>query len=471
LDNTGSIDFSGGTVTVGQFVNGGLLEVQNNATATIAAPLISGSGQIQLSTGGDLVLDVASIPATQTVVFADAATLEVGAISGFNGLIQGFASDDQIIVGTTVPATFVQNGSLVSVINSGSTLGVLTFSSVADANTAINTPNALVDRVCFLAGTMIATPSGDRGVERLSIGDLVITASGVARPITWIGTGRVLATCGRRGAATPVIVRRGALGPELPYADLRVTKGHSLWFDGVLIPVEFLVNHRSIVWDDRAQAVTIYHIELETHDVLLANGAPAESYRDDGNRWLFHNANSGWDQSPKPPCAPVLTGGPVVDAVWFRLLRQAGPGKLLRLTNDADLHLLVDGKRIDALERRSDIHVFRLGTKPHSVCIRSRAAAPQELGVARDPRVLGVAIRRIVLAQPTRECVIEAEELTEGYHAFEPDNGIRWTNGDAVVPAKLFTAMNGPGLMMLHLGAGTRYINDAEPRFATRAVA
>ena len=140
-----------------------------------------------------------------------------------------------------------------------------------------------------------------------------MTLSGEARPIAWIGTGRVLATRGRRNAATPVIVRKGALADNVPHRDLRVTKGHALYLDGVLIPVEFLVNHRSILWDDRAQEVTIYHIELETHDVLLANGAPAESYRDDGNRWLFQNANSGWDLPPQAACAPVLTGGPVVD--------------------------------------------------------------------------------------------------------------------------------------------------------------
>ena len=111
----------------------------------------------------------------------------------------------------------------------------------------------------------------------------------------------------------------------------------------MLIPVEFLVNHRSILWDDRAQEVAIYHIELETHDVLLANGAPAESYRDDGNRWLFQNANSGWGLPPQEPCAPVLTGGPVVDAVWRRLLDRAGPRPGLPLTDDPDLHLLVNG--------------------------------------------------------------------------------------------------------------------------------
>jgi Hint domain len=69
-----------------------------------------------------------------------------------------------------------------------------------------------------------------------------------------------------------------------------MTKAHVVYVDGVLIPAKFLVNHRTIVWDDHVLEVTIYHIELETHDVLVANGAPAETYRDDGNRWLFRNA-------------------------------------------------------------------------------------------------------------------------------------------------------------------------------------
>ena len=142
-------------------------------------------------------------------------------------------------------------------------------------------------------------------MEELTIGDVVLTLRGEARRIAWIGEGRILATRGRRTAATPVIVRKDALADNVPHHDLRVTKGHALFIDDVLIPVEFLVNHRSIIWDDQAQEVELYHIELETHDVLVANGAPAESYRDDGNRWLFRNANSGWSFPPQEPCAPV----------------------------------------------------------------------------------------------------------------------------------------------------------------------
>jgi hypothetical protein len=83
--------------------------------------------------------------------------------------------------------------------------------------------------------------------------------------------------------------------------------------------------------------VVLYHIELDTHDVLIANDAPAESYRDDGNRWLFRNANSSWDLPPREPFAPILTGGPIVDAAWRILARRAGARPGLLLTKDPDL--------------------------------------------------------------------------------------------------------------------------------------
>ncbi|HTB47739.1 MAG TPA: Hint domain-containing protein [Acetobacteraceae bacterium] len=316
--------------------------------------------------------------------------------------------------------------------------------------------------MCFCAGTLIGTPGGDVAVERLSVGDTVLTWRGDARPIVWIGTGRVMVARGRRSAATPVIVRKGALAENVPHRDLRVTKGHSLYLDDALVPVEFLVNHRTILWDDWAQEVTIYHIELATHEVLLANGAPAESYRDDGNRWLFQTTNAGWTLPPRPPCVPVLTGGSHVDAIWQRLLRRSGPRNPPPLIDDPDVHLVVDGQRADPIERRDDRVVFQLHSRPRSVRICSRAAVPQELGLARDARSLGVAVRRIVLALPpwVREIDAGEDALADGFHAFEADNGIRWTDGDAAVPAHLFDGMYGSGMLMLHLGGATRYIDD-----------
>jgi hypothetical protein len=278
----------------------------------------------------------------------------------------------------------------------------------------------------------------------------------------WIGIGKVLATRGRRNAATPVIVRKGALTDNVPNRDLRVTKGHAFLLDDVLIPVEFLVNHRSIAWDDRAQEVELYHIELDTHDVLVANGAPAESYRDDGNRWLFRNANSGWGLRPLQPCAPVLTGGPLVDATWCRLLDRAGPRPGAPLTDDPDLHLLADGERLDMIARTGEARVFTLSAVPSVLRIVSRAAAPAELGLARDPRVLGVALQRVTVRKGRLLTVIEAidDQFTSGFHAFETDNGFRWTNGDATLPTEMFAGFIGPLELVLHIGGSTRYLAD-----------
>jgi len=192
----------------------------------------------------------------------------------------------------------------------------------------------------------------------------------------------------------------------------------------------------------------------------------AESYRDDGNRWLFQNANAGWAQPPKPPCAPVLTGGPRVDAVWRALLERAGPQRSLPLTDEPDLHLLVDGQRIDAAATDAGTSRFELSDTPGSVRIASRAAAPQELGLARDPRSLGVAVRRIFVLCGARSVVMNADDplLTSGFHAFETDNAFRWTDGDALLPGPLFAGLSGPMTVVLHCGGSTWYIADDRTR-------
>jgi microcystin-dependent protein len=335
--------------------------------------------------------------------------------------------------------------------------------------TVANLPTADQPPVpCFLPGTLILTPSGERAVEALAPGDPVCTFGGAIRPIVWIGTGRTLSISGRRDAATPVIVRKGAFAPNVPHADLHVTKGHSFYLDGVLIPAEFLVNHQSILWDDRSQEVTVYHVELETHDLLVANGAAAETYRDDGNRHLFRNANPGWTLPPKPACAPVMTGGAVVDAVWRRLLHRAGPLPPLSLTDDPDLHLLVDGRTVAASARHADWWVFPLPAAAKELRLVSRAAVPQELGTARDPRRLGVAVRRILVRKGTRCRSVEAADpaLATGFHAFEADIGIRWTNGDAVVPAGLLAGLERGGELLVCLAGGTVYATDTAGRRA-----
>ena len=114
---------------------------------------------------------------------------------------------------------------------------------------------------------------------------------------------------------------------------------------------------------------------------------------------------------------------------------------------------------MDAASVRGMSHLFRLPARPETVRLVSRAGVPQELGTARDPRPLGVALRQILVIQRERVRRVEAASalLTQGFHGFEPDDAIRWTDGDAVVPASLFDGCTGPVELALRLAGTASY--------------
>jgi hypothetical protein len=480
-----TLDVEGASLTV----TGQILDTASVTFPTINVPFVgginsgtaTGGGTIELGHGATVDI-LGAVAAGITFRFEDGNdnVLEIGGVSkttptGFAGTITGYVPGDTIML-PNVPS-FAGGIATTATYNVAS--GVLSITVGDPVIINLNVPGFMATSgpigispsgdgielvACFLPGTQIATLSGDIPVERLVVGDQVRTASGGVQPIVWIGVGRVLATPGRRNAATPVTVSKGALGDNIPNRDLRLTKGHSLYLDGILIPVEFLVNHRSIFWDDRAQEVTIYHVELASHDILIADGAPAESYRDDGNRWLFQNANTGWHLPPKSPCAPVLTGGLKVDAIWRRLLDRSGPRPGMPTTDDPDLHLMIDGQRVDPEARSDGRYVFRVPSGSVTARIISRIGVPQELGVARDPRQLGVAIRRISTRKGAKVSMVDGSDplLTEGFHPFETDNGFRWTNGNALLPMVIFEAMDDVVEMELNIGCTTTYLLESD---------
>jgi hypothetical protein len=472
-----------GVLNVGDGITGFDSSVDVDGGTAFAASL-RGSNTYTLSLNGSL--EVGSAVSSRTAfTFADngANTLlldDPG--TSLDARITGFGGNNAIDIGT------LRFSSTYTTTFSGTTLTIENGDTPVFTFRDINNPGAFglhdngaggTELICFAAGTRIATPSGEVPVESLAVGGTVVTHCGTPQAITWIGKGTVLAPRDRRNAAIHVIVRKDALADGVPHCNLHVTKGHSFYLDDVLVPAENLVNHRSIVWDDRAREVTIYHIELASHDVLLANGAPAESYRDDGNRWLFQNANTGWHQPPKPPYAPVLTGGPVVDAIWRRLSDRSRLQLNLPTTDDPDLHLLVDGRRVDGRARPNGVYAFRLLKPATSARIISRAGAPDELGLARDPRLLGVALRRMILWHGRHIKVMEADDpsLCDGFYAFEPDNGFRWTWGDGRLPAALFEGARGVCELELDIACTIQYqlsecqACDAvpEPAYATEA--
>lgn len=184
---------------------------------------------------------------------------------------------------------------------------------------------------CYCPGTLIMTPEGERAVESLTIGDLVVTASGAARPVRWIGRRSYDGRFARGNPdIMPIEIGAGALGHGLPRRPLRISPLHAMALDGHLIPGRLLVNNSSIRQLQRLKRVDYMHIELETHDLILAEGAASETFVDDGSRSMFTNAAEFHElypaATPAPEtsslfCLPRLEEGPLLAALRERLGR------------------------------------------------------------------------------------------------------------------------------------------------------
>lgn len=150
-------------------------------------------------------------------------------------------------------------------------------------------------------------------------------------------------------------------------------------------------------------------------------------------------------------------GSPKAVAIHETQEERAGPRAGLPLTDDPDLHLLVDGQRVDGTRWPNGRYRFELSRRSRELRLVSRAGSPAELGSARDPRLLGVAVRQIRLWHGARVRVLDASDdaFTEGFHAFEPGDGIRCTDGDAPLPVALFTDMDGTSQIELLIGGTT----------------
>ncbi len=342
-------------------------------------------------------------------------------------------------------ANFVPNSSSL-----GEHLEIITFHpiSVAPQNgEQVTLPDIKLEIIenvvpCYVAGTQIKTSDGWMAVECLTAGDVVVTASGACRSVRWIGHRRLdLRRHPDPLAVQPVRVSAGAFGPSQPLRDLWLSPGHNLFLDGVLMPVCVLINGVTVE-QVPVDTVTYWHVELDSHDVILAEGLPAESYLDTGNRTAFKNGGSFLELYPNfeprheaDTCAPILKAGPEVEAVKARLLtRVAALGH--STTTDPDLHLLADGNRIEPILLGDRRFAFYLPSECKRIALASRSFVPCHGDPASsDSRHLGVAIKTLRLDG----IQVELDTLSsDGWHETEVWPGLiqRWTNGTGSLPAE-----------------------------------
>jgi hypothetical protein len=229
---------------------------------------VGNPGSVQTSSNGAIIYD--------NTIFPNA--VSGGEYGGNNGSVDGIdVYGLELSVGGTEFNLFEQNGA---------------FQLVTEDNTGDEQTITLVstDAPCFCAGTLIRTPNGETNVEALRIGDLVLTLEGRATPVRWIGVRAVTPRFADPLRTLPIRIKGGALGNGLPVRDLLVSPDHAMYLDGVLVQAGALVNGISIVREANMPATfTYYHIETTEHSLILAEGAPAETFIDNVDRMAFDN--------------------------------------------------------------------------------------------------------------------------------------------------------------------------------------
>ncbi len=167
---------------------------------------------------------------------------------------------------------------------------------------------------CFLKDTKISTPSGDRLVQELQIGDEVQTLTG-RKTIKWIGYNKFTKEEGRawQDSIMPIRLMRFAIDDHTPHCDLYLSPYHCIFFNEALIPVMYLINEATIAQGTPSEmsALEYYHVELDTHEVIYAEGALVESYdgsnRDNFSNFMQYERLYGAErQSKMTPFAPIL---------------------------------------------------------------------------------------------------------------------------------------------------------------------
>ena len=367
--NGGAMLIEGGAGTT--FTNSGAV-VADGGQITVAATLGAGPAQWLIGDSGAGLggLMELNTPATSvdTFDFLDTAgTLQLAQVTSFAGSLLEFASGDVVELGSVSVGTIVvtptgnANQETLALENTGGTVittmtqvpfgnelfapgtftvsptngvaGDFVFTSISGDELMTGSPSQVA---CFAAGTRIATANGRIAIENLRVGDQVLTVAGAPdkgidlAPIVWIG--RRVIDCARHPAPRqvwPVRIAAGALGRRQPSRDLLLSPDHAIYIGGVLIPAKYLIDGASIV-QVAVPAVIYYHIELPRHDLVFAEGLPAESYLAGADLGTFSRpgapvtlypdlASRVWEAEG---CAPLVVSGPLLDAARRRIARR-----------------------------------------------------------------------------------------------------------------------------------------------------
>jgi hypothetical protein len=420
----------------------------DNPTTYLNADMVAHYGGNGADPHVEVISFAAGMPSGEAVIIAPT-IVDLNFDGGvYSFTVSGAIADGSPHAGEQMTITFSYTDNIPSMVDIEVTIG-----TDAPFNATLNVNNAHEISVCYAQGTLIRTERGDVPVEELKAGDLAVTASGELKPIRWLGHRDI--DCRRHpnpASAWPVRISAHALGPRRPERDLYVSPGHAICLDllgEVLIPACALVNGATIAQDE-VETVSYWHVELDEHDILIAENQPAESYLDMGNRGFFiengvvsaaayPDGVEPWTRTHADFCRPFHWDGPLVLAARAQLRARAKTqGWTLDEEPPLDLHLVVDGTPIEPVIRGRACR-FAIPAGAQEACLISSVIRPCDVSDNGDARTLGVCVVGLTLYdgfEAERAIDLSDPQLDEnGFHGHEEGVG-RWTSGRASIPGR-----------------------------------
>jgi len=330
---------------------------------------------------------------------------------------------------------------------------------------------AITASPCYCRGTLILTEEGELPVEELGIGHRVVTFTGEARPIKWIWhrsyDGRLIIG---NHALLPVRFADGALADAMPTGDLLISPEHHIYLDKSFVQASYLVNGATITQLETIEHLEYYHIELDKHDVIIAQGTPTETFV--GNTQKFTNnieysvfyPNRSRRTFPRYARYPHRNA-PQMTAIRVALMRRA-QALGYRLDIDPDLHVIAGSGIIRPAAVSGRTYRFLIPDRNVELYLASRSTVPADVVPGdRDVRRLGVPIERIVLCDAVQS--IEKQHgdpaLHDGFHNDEAS--FRWTDGRGRLPSAWAQTFAGAFTLEVYLApSGLPYLTADDDR-------
>lgn len=442
VQNDGFQILSGGTAIGTTIESTGIQFLSNNAIAVSAVINDGGSQEIGLyGAASATIVKSGGVELLYSGGTIDRTKLESGGAIDLTTF--AYQSDSSALFNDTTDVLSIENASSSVELQLSGEYGNANFVTYPDG--LGGTDVIFEGPPCFCRGTRILTQHGYIAIEQLAPGETVVSPWGEAMPIRWLGKRHIIPRQHLRPwDVHPVRIEAHAFGQGMPERPLILSPDHSVFQNGVLIPVRYLLNGASII-QMTVDSVEYWHLELDFHRAVLAEGLPTESYLDTGNRAGFEGSDrtNRYEKEDSTHIwktrsfAPLRLSGPEVIKVREKLL-----SRLRRLgfciVKSPNVRFLLDGRQAQPM-RRGQLWEVRWRMPAKVLRLVSLSGVPREIESAGvDHRRLGVAVS--ALSVDGIRIPLDDVRFVSGWHDVEPN--LRWTAGDAsidVIGARMIT--------------------------------